>query len=375
VAPIPAVSTPIPSLSIPPPLSTGDGPGTVAERRALGFFAVAAVAAIAWIAQPVGIGILLGALTAFALQPLYDRLKKRWRRGPPAALVCVGVSIVVFGATLGSLSYLFVARGVVMARALLDTLGPGGAGRALLERITGLLGAVHIQPDDVVAKLRDAAAEIASRAAAIAGVIASATFSVLLTLFFVTMTVFFTLERWPMLARQAETMLPLRPRYTRDLLEEFRRVGRQTLLGTVATGLAQGVLATIGFLITGVPEAAFFGAATAVASLVPAVGTLLVWVPIGIFLIASGKAGMGVLLLVWGTVVVVGISDYLIRPALVGRHSTMPALLTFTALFGGVEAFGLIGLILGPLLMALSFALLKIFAHDAEAGRSPVAPA
>ena len=58
-----------------------------------------------------------------------------------------------------------------------------------------------------------------------------------------------------------------------------------------------------------------------------------------------------------------------IRPALVGRHSAMPALLTFAALFGGVEAFGLIGLILGPLMMALSFSLLRLFAHDAEAQR------
>jgi predicted PurR-regulated permease PerM len=160
-------------------------------------------------------------------------------------------------------------------------------------------------------------------------------------------------------------MLPLRPRYTRDLLEEFRRVGRTTLLGTVATGLAQGGLAGLGYFVTGVPEPAFFGAATALASLIPAVGTCFVWVPAGIFLIATGHPGMGALQLTWGTLVVVGASDYLIRPALVGRHSTMPALLTFAALFGGVEAFGLIGLILGPLVMALSFSTLRMFAHDA----------
>jgi predicted PurR-regulated permease PerM len=135
------------------------------------------------------------------------------------------------------------------------------------------------------------------------------------------------------------------------------------------TGLAQGLLAAVGYAIAGVPEPAFFGAATAVASLIPAVGTLLVWVPTGIFLVATGHAAKGVLELVWGGLVVVGVSDYVIRPALVGRHSAMPALFTFAALFGGVEAFGLIGLILGPLMMALSFSLLRLFAHDAEAQR------
>jgi predicted PurR-regulated permease PerM len=70
------------------------------------------------------------------------------------------------------------------------------------------------------------------------------------------------------------------------------------------------------------PEAAFLGAATAVASLIPAVGTLLVWVPAGIYRILTHHVGMGILELVWGAVVVVGISDYVIRPRLVGRRGT-----------------------------------------------------
>jgi predicted PurR-regulated permease PerM len=93
-------------------------------------------------------------------------------------------------------------------------------------------------------------------------------------------------------------------------------------------------------------------------------------VPTGIFLLVTGHPAMGALELAWGGLVVVGASDYLIRPALVGRHSRMPALLMFTALFGGVEAFGLIGLVLGPLLMALSFSVLRMYAHDAAAQRS-----
>jgi predicted PurR-regulated permease PerM len=342
---------------------------TPGERRALTGFAIAAVAAIAWIARPVAIGILLGALTAFALQPLYDRLKRYTRRSSLAALGCVLIAALGFVATVGGLSYLFVARGAVLARELFTLMTEGGAGRGLLDRLATALGPLHFQPEQIAAKLRDTAGEVAARAAEIAAAVASPTFSGVLLLFFIVMTVHFTLENWPALVRHAENMLPLRPRYTRELLEEFRRVGRTTLLGTVATGLAQGALAALGYFVTGVPEAAFFGAATAVASLIPAVGTLLVWVPTGIFLVATGHAAKGVLELVWGGLVVVGVSDYVIRPALVGRHSAMPALFTFAALFGGVEAFGLIGLILGPLMMALSFSLLRLFAHDAEAQR------
>lgn len=343
---------------------------TPAERRSLGVFAVLAFTAIAWMAKPVGIGILLGALTAFALEPLYDRLRRYTRRSSLAALGCVLVAWGGFGITLGGLSYLLVARGAVMGRALVASLGPGGTGRDLLGRAADRLGPLRFHPDELAARLRDAAAEVATRVAAIAAVLASATFTVLLISFFLLMTLFFTLERWDQIARQVENMLPIRPRYTRALLEEFRRVGRTTLLGTLITGLAQGALAALGYFLTGVPEAAFFGAVTAVASLLPAVGTTLVWLPLGVALLATGHPGMGALELAWGALVVVGVSDYGIRPRLVGGDGTMPALLTFTALFGGVEAFGLIGLVLGPIVMALSFGLLRIFAHDAEAHRA-----
>lgn len=341
-----------------------------AERRALSVLAVASIAAIVWIARPVGIGILLGTLIAFSLRPFYERQAARTGRPALTALGCVVVSTVGLLAAIGGISSLLIARGAVMAQALIGSLAPGGALRELAERLSARLGRLQFKSDEVTAKLHDAAADLASSAAAIAAAVAMTTFGVLLTLFFAMMTLSFILRHWTAIVLRAEDVLPLRPRYTRALLEEFQRVGRTTLLGTVVTGLAQGALAAMGYLITGVPEAAFFGAATAVASLVPGVGTLLVWVPAGIFLIATGHPAMGVLELCWGGLVVVGVSDYVIRPKLVGGHGSMPALFTFAALFGGVEVFGLSGLILGPLIMSVSFAVLQIFAKDAEERRA-----
>jgi predicted PurR-regulated permease PerM len=341
-----------------------------AERKALGVFAVAAIAAIIWIVQPVGIGILLGMLIAFTLQPTYERLVGRHGRHGLIALGCVMVSTVGLLAVAGGLSSLFITRGSVMAQALIASLGPNGGVRAAALRFAERLGPLHFQLDELTAKLRDAAADLASRGAAIAAAVATTTFDILLMLFFAMMTLSFVLRRWKEITVRAEEMLPIRPRYTRAILEEFQRVGRTTLLGTVLTGLAQGAFAAIGYWITGVPEAAFCGAATALMSLVPGVGTLTVWVPAGIFLLTTGHPAMGVLELVWGGLVVVGASDYIIRPRLVGGHGTMPPLFTFASLFGGVEVFGLSGLILGPLIMAVSVAILRIFAQDAEERRA-----
>ena len=145
-------------------------------------------------------------------------------------------------------------------------------------------------------------------------------------------------------------------------------MGRLTLSGTVVTGVAQGVFAGLGFWITGVPQATFFGIATALASLVPAVGTLLIWIPAGLYLFATGHPGKGIIELLWGALVVVGFSDYVVRPRLVGGE-TVPVLLVFIALFGGLQVLGLAGLVVGPVIVSLAVAVLRLYADDEKARR------
>ncbi len=208
-----------------------------------------------------------------------------------------------------------------------------------------------------------------TRAASLAEAIASTTASMALALFFLMLTMFFIMRRWQLVSAAAQETLPLRPEYTLKLFEEFRSVGRTTLLGTVLTGLVQGVLATIGYFIVGLPRPLFFGALSAVLSPVPGLGTMLVWVPAGVVLILLGHVMRGITLLAWGVVVVTGIPDYVIRPRLVGRQSQLPAILTFTALFGGAAVFGLKGLILGPVIMALAIAVLRLQGSEVRARR------
>ena len=105
------------------------------------------------------------------------------------------------------------------------------------------------------------------------------------------------------------------------------------------------------------------------------VAGLLVWVPLGLYLILTGHVGLGIAELCYGAAVVVGLSDYIIRPHLVGGHTETPALLTFVALFGGLEVLGLPGLILGPVIMALAVALLRIYEREATLRRAAEVPA
>ncbi|HMJ55570.1 MAG TPA: AI-2E family transporter [Polyangiaceae bacterium] len=330
-------------------------------------FAVLACAIVAWIAMPLGIGILLGTLTAFAVQPVYQILAPRTGRPRLVAAACAAFAGIGIAGAMAAFFYLVVARGVLMAQALFLSLGPDGPGRAYVEGLAARLGPLQISLEDLATKLRDAAADVASRAALVAGFVAQAAFGGFMGLFFAVLTIYFILRNWSFIAQRAEIMLPLEPHHTHALFQEFREVGRSTLVGTVGTGLIQGGLATIGYWICGVPDPVFFGATTAVASLLPVVGTLFVWVPIGIFLLVTGQTGKAIVELAYGAVIVVGLTDYLIRPRLVGAEGDLPVLLTFVALFGGVEVFGVVGLILGPLLMSIAISLLRIYARESEA--------
>lgn len=333
-------------------------------RQALGWAAILAFAAVVWIALPVAVGILFGSLLAFTAQPAFERLARRigerW-----SALATVIASSLLFAGSVGGLSWLVVSKGTVLTRAFIDSLGEAPARRAL-DAVGHVTGRIGITSNELASHARSWAEGAAGRAEAIAGVLVSATASAMLGLFFAMLSMHYTLRNWQSLELRAEESLPLRPEYTAELFAEFRRVGRTTLLGTVATGVAQGVLGAIGFWICGLPDPVFFGAATAVASLIPAVGTMLVWMPAGIALIAIGEPGRGILQLVWGFVVVVGISDYVIRPRLVRGEAEVPALVTFTALFGGVEVLGLEGLIVGPVVMSLALAVLRTYATEVK---------
>jgi predicted PurR-regulated permease PerM len=344
--------------------ATPSEPGRGAPGRALAWFAAAALLVIAWLSHLFATGLLLGALAGFTLQPAYDRLA-RWSRRPLLASVVtvLATGLVIVGAVVGFVSS-FVTQAVALIGAAREGLKPGGVLLGWIDTATGWLGRFGLSTEKLTERLQSAVAEVASGSAAAAGTVASVTFMTLLGLFFALLTMHVILRHWPRIVTTLEAVSPLRPEYTRALLEEFRRVGRLTLSGTIVTGLAQGVLAGLGYWITGVPKPLFLAVATAIASLVPAVGTLLIWVPAGLYLFAVGSPTMGIVELLWGALVVVGFSDYVIRPRLVGDEE-MPVILTFLALFGGLEVMGLIGLIAGPVVMALAVAVLRLYAREA----------
>lgn len=154
------------------------------------------------------------------------------------------------------------------------------------------------------------------------------------------------------------------------LANAFAEVGRGLIVGLGLTALAQGVVATIGYVLTGVPQALVLGWVTIFASLIPSVGSALVWVPVTAGLWLSGRTGAGIAMLVVG--LVVSVVDNVLRP-LVSRYAAlrMHGLLVFTAMLGGLVIFGGWGLLIGPLFVRCAIEGLEMVRVAKQAAETP----
>jgi len=168
-------------------------------------------------------------------------------------------------------------------------------------------------------------------------------------------------RRWMETARE---LVPMSAAERARLFEHLASVTRAMVYGTGVTALTQGALVAIGFAIAGLPSPVVFGVLAALAALVPMVGTPAVWVPALIVLAAQDRWGAALFMLIWGGFVVT--IDNFLRPWLVSGRAQIGALTVFIGVLGGVGAFGPIGILLGPLVLALAIALVRF---RLEAGR------
>jgi len=155
--------------------------------------------------------------------------------------------------------------------------------------------------------------------------------------------------------------LPLEDQDERRILERFTSVARATLKGTAVIGLLQGGLAGLAFAVAGIPSAVFWGTLMSLLSVLPGIGTALVWVPAVIMLAAAGHWLKAVLLAVFCGLVV-GSLDNFLRPRLVGKDTEMHDLLILFSTLGGISMFGLAGFMIGPILAALFVTIWDIYA-------------
>jgi predicted PurR-regulated permease PerM len=166
-------------------------------------------------------------------------------------------------------------------------------------------------------------------------------------------------------------ILPLGPNQAKRLLAAVRDSIVANLYGIVAVGLTQGLLTGAALAVLRVPSALLLGFAAAVCSVIPIVGTTLVWVPAAIYLMVSGHLWKGIILIVWGSAVV-GMVDNIVRPLVIGSRVELHPLLLLFALLGGLQVFGFIGIFVGPMIISLIAVLTSMLREELGAPPDPL---
>lgn len=232
---------------------------------------------------------------------------------------------------------------------------------ALPEALVRILGVMGI---DDFSQLQDKALSILTAGSQL---IAAQTLSVGQDTFNVLMNVFITLYLAYFFTRDGADMkavvfraLPLQAQHKRALSQKFNDVLKATVRGGFAVALAQGVLGGVAFWYLDITAPMVWGVMMAMCSLIPAVGAALIWLPVALYLFATGHAVDAALLTAWGAVVI-GMVDNLLRPLLVGKDAGIPDFLVLLSTLGGLPFFGIHSFVVGPLIAAMFFAVWDLF--------------
>ena len=301
---------------------------------------------------------------AICVYPWHERLLRRMARTPAAAASTVIVTLVLIGPGLALLGA-FAREGKAALEGLdRETLASHfawaeGIWNRFLVYIPGT------QTIDLATLLNQASANVAGFVAArIGGLLADLAvfvFQLFVTLF----ALFFLLRDAPSIMRLMRRVLPFEDRRRERMIDQTRDLVYASVTAGLIIATLQGFIGGILFAALGLDAPVFWGVTMGFFALLPFLGTWVVWLPAAIWLASTGNLGKALTLAAFGAVIV-GSVDNILRPALLAGRAQLNGLLMFVSLLGGVSVFGLLGLILGPLVVALVASLLEAYAGDPE---------
>ncbi|NTX15100.1 AI-2E family transporter [Myxococcus sp. CA056] len=348
-------------------------------RRVFTGLILLSIVLLALVIQPFAKGIFLAAVLAGAFYGLHSRLtrKLRGRKNISAGLICTMVVLALL-LPLGGLTAFVVAEVSSGAQFVTKTVQQEGV-EGLVQKLPGpvrkgvesLMERLPMEEAHLDEKIQEQVSSQGGTAArAVTGAVA-ATGSIAFQTVMMLIALFFLLTDGRELVQWIESVSPLRRGETLEIMREFRSVSGAVLLSSLATAGVQAFAALIGFLLAGVPAPLFFAGVAFFLALIPAVGAALVVLVAAALMFFSGHPWAALFLAIWGTVVV-GLVDNIVKPLLAKRGMHQHGAIVFFSLLGGLAAFGTVGLLLGPLIVAFFLALVRI--HERDYGRNHPGP-
>jgi predicted PurR-regulated permease PerM len=318
---------------------------------------------LCWLMVQPFVGVLAWAtVLVIVFYPIHTRLVQRTKRPALSALLsCILVILTILVpvalVTVAVLNQLSGAVHSVQGATtyLLDPNSPV-SGRAL-RWISNYVDIEQIRSGQYLTEqLKGVSGEIAGRTLGIIGGVVGA----IVQMFFVIFTMYYLFRDGDRIFDTVRDALPLERKQAESIMERARDVIGASVYGVLAIAVIQGTLGGLAFWALGVPSALVWGVVMTFLSMIPMLGAFLVWVPAAIYLAATGQYVKALLLVLWGTLVI-GMIDNFLRPKLVGGRTKLHELLIFFAVLGGLQVFGVLGIVMGPVVLAITMTLIEIF--------------
>ena len=355
--------------------------------RVILFVALAALAIYLFyrLLVPFLVPLCWGAIFAIVCYPLYRKLE-RWISSPSLrALIMTALVVLLIIGPIAYLSVTLVQEAITMIGRFttwvdaghlsrLDDLKNTPVYRVIQERLSPY---VDLSQLDLKIIIQNALKSISSVALGQASTILTNAGKVLFHFGLTVFLTFFFFRDGAALFDQIKAVIPLSSDKAELTIAHLRRVIESNIYGGLLVALIQGVLGGILFVIMGLPSPVFWGAFMAFLALLPLIGPFLIYIPSGLILFFSGSPVKGILLIAIGTIVVSQIDNFL-RPILASRETGMHTMLLFLSIMGGAAMFGLLGIVLGPLIAAVFVTVFEILRlrllDNGDGGNGPGEP-
>ena len=302
--------------------------------------------------------ILFGLLASYIFYSLYQKLKLKIKSPDISALIIVVSSFVIFIVPPLILLPIFV-RQLFEAYLSLRTTDFS----IIVFKLFPSLASSQAISGEVIATMSHFNSKLSSILLNLFDSIFQNIPEIALGIVVLLFTFYFGLREAEKLKEYVSVILPVSKEHKKKLYEKFEQVTDSVLFGHFIIGIAQGLVSGIGYYMFGVPNALLLTVATTVVGVIPVIGPWLVWIPVDIFLFINGNNAAGMQLLIYGLFVINWVETFL-RPVVIAERAEMNAAIALIGAIGGIYAFGLIGFVLGPLVLAYLILLIELYKEN-----------
>lgn len=311
-------------------------------------FVIALLILAFFIIKPYLTAILAALILGFIFYPIYNRINKLIKNRTISAFVVSVLLVLIFFILVGIVADVLISESVSFFR---------NVGSKTFDNALSTIGGLFGDSIDLKFYLKDFIRDAAKFFVNVASGFVVSIPGRLLSFFVMIFTLFYVFKDGLIFVSKIKEALPLDQEHKQKIFDNMKNITKALIFGYVLIGLAQGILGSIGFLIFGFKNPVLWGTVMAILAMLPFVGTMVIWLPAGIFALLNKDYFSGIGIMIWGALLVSSLDNF-VRPKVIGDKAKIHSVIILLGLLGGLSLFGFIGIFVGPIVLSIILGLL-----------------